>query len=151
MSVRLRFGEAVGDHSFAQRTPAQTAIEQADYERNNVGLFAGTKWDLPPTCERCSKALSECDCPPPEPAPRQWQPPEKQLARVRVEQRKAKRTVTVVAGLSADASDLPELLTRLKSACGAGGSREGDDLVLQGDHRQRVAELLRNIGYRVRT
>src|SRR5690606_36848727 len=111
----------------------------------------GTPWDIPLTCERSSKPLSDCHCPPPEPPPPQWLPPEKQTARVRVEQRKAKRTVTIVAGLSAEASNLPELLARLKSACGAGGSREDDDLVLQGDHRDRVADLLSAIGYRVRS
>lgn len=115
-----------------------------------MGLFAGTKWDLPPTCDRCGQPLSECHCPPPAPPAPQWLPPEKQLARVRVEQRKAKRTVTIVTGLSAAATDLPALLTKLKSACGSGGNREGDDLVLQGDHRDRVAELLRTLGYRVR-
>ncbi len=114
-----------------------------------MGLFAGTKWDLPPTCDTCGKPPSDCQCPPPAPAARQWLPPEKQTARVRVEKRKAKRIVTVVTGLSAEASNLPELLTRLKSACGAGGSREGDDLVLQGDHRDRVADLLRTTGYRI--
>ena len=44
-------------------------------------LFAGTPWDRPPTCERCGKLESECDCPPAAVPPRRL-PPETQTARV---------------------------------------------------------------------
>lgn len=115
-----------------------------------MGLFAGTPWDIPATCETCGARSGDCQCPPPPPPAPQWLPADKQTARVRVEKRKAKRTVTVVAGLSEQASDLPALLSQLKAACGAGGAREGENLVLQGDHCGRVSQLLRSLGYRVR-
>jgi translation initiation factor 1 len=42
------------------------------------------------------------------------------------------------------------LLSKLKSACGSGGSLQQDQIELQGDHQQRVQEQLRRIGYQVR-
>jgi translation initiation factor 1 len=118
-----------------------------------VGLFSGTKWESPSECAVCGKPATGCECPSDLPsgdvdAPR-WLAPEKQSARVRVEKRKAKRVVTVVAGLSPEATDLPALLSQLKSACGAGGALEDDNLVIQGDQASRVQETLKRIGYRI--
>lgn len=110
-------------------------------------LFAGTPFDIPPHCDRCGKPEAECSCPAPLPASI---PPEKQTAKVRVDRRKHKRLVTIVWGLSVDGNDLPQLLSQLKSACGSGGSLQGDQIELQGDHVDRVREQLRQIGYKVR-
>ena len=110
-------------------------------------LFAGTQWDQPPRCERCGELEEVCQCPPP-PAPRI--PPEKLTARIAVEKRKKGKLVTVVRGLSANESDLPELLTKLKSTCGAGGTLKDDIIELQGNHLDRVRGLLSDIGYRLK-
>ncbi len=113
-------------------------------------LFAGTPFDIPPTCDRCGKEESECRCEPMEPQV-QYAEPATQSVRVRVDTRKHKRQATVVWGLSPEKSDLNELLSRLKSACGAGGTLvEENQLELQGDHLQRVKDELAKIGYRVR-
>lgn len=118
-----------------------------------MGLFSGTKWETPSECAVCGKPPEGCECPSDLPNGAEerpgWLPPGKQSARVRVEKRKAKRVVTVVAGLSPDATDLPALLSQLKSACGAGGALEDDNLVIQGDQASRVQETLKRIGYRI--
>jgi translation initiation factor 1 len=67
-----------------------------------------------------------------------------------VERRKHGRQMTVVRGLKEPDTDLSALFTRLKSACGAGGAMQGDDLEIQGDHLARVANELQSLGYRVR-
>jgi translation initiation factor 1 len=82
-------------------------------------LFEGTEWDQPPKCDRCGRLEEDCDCLPP---PKEFAAPEKQTARLAVEKRKKGKCVTVVRGLSAVQSDLPELLARLKASCGAGGA-----------------------------
>lgn len=112
-----------------------------------MGLFAGTKWDVPAHCDRCGALDSECKCPPPAPV---RVPPEKQTARLAVEKRKKGKMVTVVSGLAAADNDLPELLTRLKTACGAGGTLQEDSLEIQGEHLERIRSLLAEIGYRVK-
>ena len=121
-----------------------------------MGLFAGTQWDVPAHCDRCGVLEADCRCPPPTPA---VIPPAKQTLRVRVEKRKAGRFVTVISGLEQpDASDAKhahvkdtraELLTRLKSSCGAGGSQEGSNLILQGDQQSQAIKLLTELGYRL--
>ena len=67
-----------------------------------------------------------------------------------MEKRRKGKVVTVVRGLPAAGNDLPALLTQLKSQCGAGGTIDGDNLEIQGDHTDRIRLLLVEIGYRVR-
>lgn len=110
-------------------------------------LFEGTQFDRPPVCDRCDKLESECKCVP-EPTPRLA--PEKQTARLQVEKRKKGKTVTAIRGLSAEDNDLPELLTTLKTKCGAGGTIQEDCLEIQGKHVDRAATVLEKIGYKVR-
>jgi len=109
-------------------------------------LFAGTPFDRPPTCERCQLLESECKCPP-EPIP--IKPPEKQIARIRLEKRKNGKWVTTIRDLDPAVEHLSTLLTRLKKHCGAGGTIEKDILELQGDHVQRIADFLKQAGYRI--
>lgn len=110
-------------------------------------LFEGTQWDLPPRCERCGELEEVCVCRPP---PRLPVAPEKQTARLAVEKRKKGKLVTVIRGLSAEDNNLPELLGKLKAACGAGGTVKEEQVEIQGNHLPRVRELLADIGYRVR-
>jgi translation initiation factor 1 len=112
-------------------------------------LLAGTPWDRPPTCDRCGRLVADCNCPPETPAPERL-PPGKQTARLAIERRAKGKQVTVIRGLTADDNDLPELLSRLKTVCGAGGSIDGETLEIQGDHRDRLRAVLANIGYRVK-
>jgi translation initiation factor 1 len=107
-------------------------------------LFAGTPFDRPPTCDRCGLVEAECKCPP------GYLSPEQQIARLAVEKRRKGKVVTVIRGLPAAGNDLPALLTRLKSQCGAGGTIDGDNLEIQGEHVERIHALLTEIGYRVR-
>ncbi len=112
-------------------------------------LFAGTPWDQPPRCERCGELTEVCRCPPAPPPPPTLVPPNRQRARVALEKRARGKVVTVVRGLAGTDNDLPALLSRLKSACGAGGSLQENVLEVQGDHRERISQLLAEIGYRV--
>ena len=110
-------------------------------------LFEGTPFDRPPRCEQCGQLEADCQCPP---APPPRVPPGEQTARLSVEKRKKGKVVTVVRGLSSEGNDLAELLTQLKTACGAGGTLKEGDLEIQGNHLDRVRQLLRTIGYRVK-
>ncbi len=112
-------------------------------------LFAGTPFDIPPKCERCQELVEDCECPP-TPKVVARLPPESQVAKVRVDRRKHKRMITVVSGLEEPATDLPDVLSKLKAACGAGGTIKDGDLEIQGDHAARVKSTLAEIGYRVK-
>ena len=67
-------------------------------------------------------------------------PPEQQTARLLTERRAKGKLVTVIAGLDSADNDLSELATRLKNACGAGGTVKDGQIELQGDHLQRRSE-----------
>jgi translation initiation factor 1 len=112
-------------------------------------LFAGTPWDRPPTCERCGKLESECDCAPPVVVPNRL-PPQTQTARLSVEKRPKGKIVTVIAALDPEGNDLPELASRLKASCGTGGTVKDGSIELQGDHARAVDQALQAIGYKTR-
>jgi translation initiation factor 1 len=105
-------------------------------------LFAGTKYDQPPKCDRCGALETDCTCPP---------LPAGQLVRLVVEKRRKGKVVTVLRGLTPDRNDLPNLLSRLKSLCGAGGAIQEDGLEIQGAHVERIATVLTEMGYRVKS
>jgi translation initiation factor 1 len=73
-----------------------------------------------------------------------------QAARLSLEKRKRGKVVTVIRGLSAEVNDLPDLLSRLKSQCGAGGTTHDDGLEIQGEHIERIGDVLSGMGYRVK-
>jgi translation initiation factor 1 len=112
-------------------------------------LFEGTPFDVPPRCDRCGELEKECQCPA-SVAKTELIDPAKQTARITVEKRKKGKIVTVVNGLPNAGNDLPAICTQLKNACGAGGTVDGDSIEIQGQHAQRVSEILSDIGYRIK-
>jgi translation initiation factor 1 len=69
---------------------------------------------------------------------------------VRREKRQKGKLVTVVSGLSGSQTDLPQLLTQLKSSLGTGGTMDDESLVIQGDQVERVSAALAKLGYKVK-
>ncbi|RRJ31463.1 SUI1 family translation initiation factor [Halocatena pleomorpha] len=67
---------------------------------------------------------------------------------VRTEQRRYGKHMVIIDGFETD-TDLDDLASDLKSALGTGGTAKDDRIEIQGDHEQRVRELLREQGYRV--
>lgn len=59
------------------------------------------------------------------------------------------KTVTTVSGLGLSGAELGALSRQVRKALGCGSSRDGDTLVLQGDQREAVADMLRAQGRRV--
>jgi translation initiation factor 1 len=64
--------------------------------------------------------------------------------------RRAGKTVTLVYGLQHSTATFKALLKTLQSTCGAGGTLKDGELEIQGDHRERVAEKMRELGYKVK-
>ena len=57
------------------------------------------------------------------------------------------KTVTLVKGYVGSEEDINALCKLLKQKCGVGGSVKGGEIIIQGDHRQRLVEILKNEGY----
>ena len=58
------------------------------------------------------------------------------------------KTVTLVKGFVGTDDDLKELARMLKNRCGVGGSAKDGEIIIQGDHRDRVVDLLTKAGYK---
>jgi translation initiation factor 1 len=57
------------------------------------------------------------------------------------------KMVTLVTGFVGTEEDLKELGKLLKVKCGVGGAIKNSEIIIQGDFRQRVSELLKKEGY----
>ncbi len=78
-------------------------------------------------------------------------PPARQDLRVWLDRRqRAGKQVTLVKGFVGSADDLAELARLLKSRCGVGGSAKEGQIIIQGDHRDRVVQILSDAGYRAK-
>ena len=78
-------------------------------------------------------------------------PSAKQLLYVTLDKKKrGGKQVTLVTGFVGTADDLKALGKMLKSKCGVGGSAKQGEIIIQGDFRERVKELLEKSGYRVK-
>ena len=60
------------------------------------------------------------------------------------------KTVTVVKKLVLSEADMIDLAKELKRACGSGGTMNEDSIEIQGEHREKVADLLVKMGYKVK-
>ena len=60
------------------------------------------------------------------------------------------KTVTVIRGLPDRGATLEARAAELKRLCGAGGGVKDGAVEIQGDHRERVAVRLRELGYIVK-
>ncbi len=58
------------------------------------------------------------------------------------------KVATLVRGFVGRDDDLQELARLLKTRCGVGGAAKEGEIIIQGDHRDRVVELLTRSGYR---
>ncbi len=65
--------------------------------------------------------------------------------RIEKEKRRGK-LATIISGFNAE-EDIKTLAKTLKLKCGAGGSFRGDEILIQGDVREKAKEILQKEGY----
>ncbi len=95
-------------------------------------------------CPRCGQY--PCRCPKPKSLPSAQQTAGIQ----RQTKGRGGKTVTVISGLQLTAEAQKELAKRLKQACGTGGTVKEDTIEIQGDHREKIAGVLKSLGYKTK-
>jgi len=72
---------------------------------------------------------------------------ETQKIKVYMVQKRYRKTITVIKGIDTSKIDIKDLIKKLKSKLACGGTYKNNEIELQGDHRQRVKEILIKEGF----
>jgi translation initiation factor 1 len=66
---------------------------------------------------------------------------------IRAETRRFSKPTTIIKGLTVERGELERVARELKKSLATGGSAKEGMIILQGDHRESVKELLVKLGY----
>lgn len=60
------------------------------------------------------------------------------------------KMATLIKGFVGNPDDLKDLAKILKTKCGVGGSAKDGEIIIQGDHRDKLLKLLQDMGYKAK-
>ncbi|MFI5171268.1 MAG: translation initiation factor [Chitinophagales bacterium] len=76
-------------------------------------------------------------------------PPQQQDLRIWLEKNhRGGKTASVIKNFIGSDADIEKLGKELKVKCGTGGSVKDGEIIIQGDHRKKIGEILGKMGYK---
>ena len=94
-------------------------------------------------CQKCDEPLSRCVC-----NNHQVQSIDSQTAFIRREKKgRAGKTVTIISNIK---GELKSLQKEIQKKCATGGSIKNGKIEIQGDHRDKIAEIMKGKGCKVK-
>ena len=78
-------------------------------------------------------------------------PPQQQDLRIFIEKKhRGGKTASIIKGFIGTHDDLEALSKLLKTKCGTGGSAKDNEIIIQGDMRDKILEILLAKGYKAK-
>jgi translation initiation factor 1 len=78
-------------------------------------------------------------------------PPNQQTLKVEASRKgRGGKTVTVISGFQEKPETLADLAKQLKAQCGTGGTVKDNEIEIQGEHKQKLLEILKKLGYKAK-
>ncbi len=75
--------------------------------------------------------------------------PQEQVLKVRLDARnRGGKVVTLIEGFSGAKDDIEQLGKKIKSYCGTGGSIKDNEIIIQGDNREKILQWLLKMDYK---
>jgi translation initiation factor 1 len=76
--------------------------------------------------------------------------PSQQTLYVSLERLKGGKIATIVSNFTGSEKDLEALGKQLKTKCGGGGTVKDGNIIVQGEHREKMMEYLSSLGYKTK-
>ncbi len=73
--------------------------------------------------------------------------PEKQNLRIWIDKRPGNKIVSIIQGFVGTDSDLKDISKLIKKRCGVGGSVKDGEIIIQTKDRQKLLQILNDLGY----
>ena len=77
-------------------------------------------------------------------------PPKSQNLRIWLEKRPGNKIVSIIRGIGGTEDELKDISKLMKKQCGVGGSVKTDEIIIQTKDRQKLLQILNDLGYFVK-